>query len=46
MSARAKALANLYRRNKVTKDGLKQAVIDEVITTAEYEAITGETYEA
>ena len=28
MSARARALANLYRRNKVTKDGLKRAVAD------------------
>ena len=28
MSPRAKALANLYRRDKVTKDGLKKAVAD------------------
>ena len=44
MSIRAKALANLYRRNKVTKDGLKQAVADGVITAAEYEIITSEVY--
>lgn len=44
MSARAKAMANLYRRNKVTKDGLKQAVEDGVITAAEYALITGEAY--
>lgn len=44
MSARAKAMANLYRRNKVTKDGLKQAVEDGVITVAEYVEITGEAY--
>ena len=44
MSARAKAMANLYSRNKVTKDGLKQAVEDGVITAAEYTEITGEAY--
>ena len=44
MSARAKAMANLYRRNKVTKDGLKQAVEDGVITAAEDAEITGEAY--
>lgn len=45
MSVRARAMANLYRRNKVIKDGLKQAVIDGVITAAEYQGITGEAYE-
>lgn len=45
MNARAKAMASLYRRNKVTKDGLKQAVADGVITAGEYETITGESYE-
>ena len=44
MSARAKAMANLYRRGKVTKDGLKRSVMDGVITATEYEAITGEAY--
>ena len=44
MNARAKALANLYRRNKVTKDGLRQAVSDGVITSAEYQEITGEVF--
>lgn len=44
MSARARAMANLYRRGKVTKDGLKQAVADGVITAADYEEITGEAY--
>lgn len=44
MSARARALANLYRRGKVTKDGLKKSVADGVITAAEYEEITGEVY--
>lgn len=44
MNARAKALANLYRRNKVTKDGLRQAVSDGVIMPAEYQEITGEVF--
>ena len=44
MSARAKAMASLYRRNKVTKEGLKQAVVDGVLTAAEYQEITGEAY--
>ena len=44
MSARAKAMDNLYRRNRITKDGLKKAVTDGVITAAEYEKITGEIY--
>lgn len=39
---RAKALENLYRRNKITKDGLKKAVTDGVITAEEYKKITGE----
>ena len=43
MGTRAKAMNNLYRRNKVTKEGLKQAVMDGVITEAEYREITGES---
>lgn len=46
MSARAKAMANLYRRKKITKDGLQQAVADGVLAAAEYEEITGEVYAA
>ena len=44
MNVRVKALANLYRRNKVTKEGLRQAVLDNVITTEEYHEITKEQY--
>ena len=44
MSARAKAMAMLYRRGKVAEDGLKQAVADGVITAAEYQQIIGEAY--
>lgn len=42
MSARAKALNSLYKRGKITKDGLKKAVEDGVITREEYRAIVGE----
>lgn len=45
MSQRAKALANLYRRSRITKDGLKRAVKDNVITAEEYKIITNEVYE-
>lgn len=44
MSARTKAMATLYRRKKITKGALKQAVADGVITNAEYTEITGDTY--
>ena len=42
MSPRAKALRNLYRRHKITIEGLHQAVVDGVITPEEYELIVGE----
>lgn len=45
MSARARAMANLYRNGRVTIDGLKQAVVDGVITADEYKKITGEVYQ-
>ena len=44
MSAKVKALESLYRRKKITKDGLKKAVLDGVLTVEEYEEITGEKY--
>ena len=44
MNVRAKAMANLYQRNKITKEGLKQAVLDNVITPEEYQEITKEQY--
>ena len=44
MSAISKAaLSNLYRRGRVTADGLRNAVEDGVITAAEYQEITGAT---
>lgn len=42
MSSRAKILQRLYKQGRITKDGLLQAVIDGVITEAEYEKIVGE----
>ena len=39
MSARAKALQNLYRRHKITIEGLQKAVADGVITQEEYNII-------
>lgn len=39
MSAKAKALRTLYKRGKVTLEGVQQALADGVITQAEYEWI-------
>ena len=44
MSPRAKALQNLYRRHKITIEGLRQAVEDGVITAEEFFIITGQEY--
>jgi hypothetical protein len=41
MSARAKALQNLYKRGKITIEGLRQAVADGVITQEEFDIIVG-----
>ena len=41
MSPKAKALQNLYRRGKITVDGLRKAVTDGVITEEEFVLITG-----
>ena len=44
MSARAKAIRTLYRAKRITLDGVRQAVVDKLITAAEYKTITGKTY--
>ncbi len=44
MSTKAKAIKTLYRAKRITIDGVKQAVIDKLITEAEYAEITGEAY--
>lgn len=45
MSIRAKAIATLYRANRLTKQGVKLAVQQGVITAEEYAMITGEVYQ-
>ena len=44
MSAKAKAIRTLYRAKRITIDGVRQAVVDGLITEAEYTEITGKTY--
>lgn len=44
MTAKAKAIRTLYRAKRITIDGVKQAVIDGVISETEYKEITGEVY--
>lgn len=45
MSAKAKAIRTLYRAKRITLDGVKQAVVNNLITTEEYKEITGVDYE-
>lgn len=44
MSVKAKAIRTLYRAKRITLDGVKRAVIDNLITPLEYTEITGEQY--
>ena len=44
MSVKAKAIKTLYRAKRITIDGVKQAVIDGIITAEEYMIITGNTF--
>lgn len=44
MSAKARAIRTLYRAKRITIDGVKRAVMDNVITEVEYKTITGEDY--
>lgn len=41
MTAKAKAIRTLYRAKRISIDGVKQAVVDGIITEAEYTEITG-----
>ena len=45
MSAKAKAIRTLYRAKRITIDGVKQAVVDVIITEDEYKTITCEDYQ-
>lgn len=45
MSAKAKAIRTLYRAKRINLDGVKQAVVDIIITEDEYKTITGEDYQ-
>lgn len=44
MSIKAKAIRTLYRAERITLDGVKQAVEDGIITGSEYTEITGKEY--
>lgn len=44
MSVKAKAIKTLYRAKRITIDGVKQAVVDGIITVEEYVMITDEQY--
>ena len=44
MSVKAKAIRTLYRAKRITVEGVRQAVIDGIITEMEYKTITGEEY--
>lgn len=44
MSVKAKAIRTLYRAKRINIDGVRQAVVDTLITEAEYKTITGKTY--
>lgn len=39
-----KAILNLYRRNKITKEKVQSYVVRGLITAEEYKGITGEEY--
>ena len=46
MSVKARAIYTLYRANRITIDGVRQAVVDSLITQEEFELITGIDYTA
>lgn len=46
MSAKAKAIKTLYKAKRITLEGVKQAVVDKIITAQEFAQITGEEYAA
>lgn len=44
MSTKAKAIRTLYRAKRITLEGVKQAVVDNILTKEEYKLITGQEY--
>lgn len=44
MSTKAKAIRTLYRAKRITTEGVRQAVVDGLITEAEHKTITGKAY--
>lgn len=45
MTAKARAIRTLYRAKRITIEGVRQAVVDGLITTEEYKEITGKDYQ-
>ena len=44
MSTKAKAIKTLYIAKRITIEGVKQAVLDGIITPEEYAEITGKAF--
>ena len=44
MSIKAKAIFTLYKAKRITLDGVRQAVVDGIITVTEFADITGNVY--
>lgn len=44
MSVQARAVRTLYRAGRITIDGVRQAVVDKIISEDEYTLITGKIY--
>lgn len=45
MSVQAKAIKTLYKANRITIEGVKVAVLNKIITEAEYAEIVGKNIE-
>jgi hypothetical protein len=44
MSTKAKAIKNLYKMGRLSLEGVRQAVYNNIITKEEYELITGQNF--
>ena len=45
MNVKAKAIKNLYRIGRISIEGVRQAVLTNIITKEEFKLITGENFE-